>query len=339
MSGRRKENGTTEHRYAEERLSAYLDGELTAQERAAVERHVAGCQACQWNLETLRQTVQWTRELPSVPVPRVFTVPVPAKPMRAPRWRWTAPVLQGATVLAALLLFFVVAGDLVLTGTLPIGVSQRGARVEEAPADIASQKVEVEATRVVEAEVSTVVETVVVEMEAEALPEAAAVEATTPEPLPSPAPQQTLLVSEPPQAAGAVPTPTQEFSALTSPRFAVTEEVGEAADAEEGAEMRVEAPAEPPPEPVVTTATIIVPTPTPTPLPPLAPTMPLTEVSTESVPTEVAMVPREAPAEEGTQEWNALDPWFGLAEAVLLAVFVLLLVTTFVVVIRRRRAR
>jgi hypothetical protein len=246
-------------------------------------------------------------------------------------------VLQGATVLAALLLFFVVAGDLVLTGTLPVGVPQPGARVQEAPADAAVQKVEVEVTREVEADVSTVVETVVVEMEAEALPEAAVVEEATLGLLPSPAPERTLLVSEPLPSGGASLTPTQEVSALSSPGFAATEAVGEAAEAEEGAEMRVEAPAEPPPAPTVTATAFIMPTPTP--LPAVASSPPTAEVPTEAVPTVVVMVPREAPAEGSAQEWSALDPWFGVAEAVLLVIFILLLVTSSVVVIRRRSAR
>jgi len=120
----------TEHEYVDERLSAYLDGELTPQERSVVERHLAGCPDCQWNLETLRQTVQWTRELPTLAVPRVFTIPLPARPQRAPRWRWSLPLLQGATALVALLLVVVVAGDLLLGGALPLP----GAAVMEQPA-------------------------------------------------------------------------------------------------------------------------------------------------------------------------------------------------------------
>ena len=120
----------TEHEYVDERLSAYLDGELAPQEREVVERHLAACPDCQWNLETLRQTVQWTRQLPTLPVPRVFTIPLPAQPQPAPRWRWSLPLLQGATALVALLLVFVVAGDLLLGGALPLP----GAAVKEQPA-------------------------------------------------------------------------------------------------------------------------------------------------------------------------------------------------------------
>jgi hypothetical protein len=110
-----KSAGTTEHGYFEERISAYLDGELTPHEHEAVEHHLETCSACQWDLETLGQAIQWTRELPTLTVPRVFTIPVPAEPERASWRRWNfLPVLQGATALIAVLLVFAVAGDLML---------------------------------------------------------------------------------------------------------------------------------------------------------------------------------------------------------------------------------
>ncbi len=164
---------TSEHGYVEERLSAYLDGELTKKEVKAVEHHVETCSACQWELETLRQTTQWTRELPTLTVPRVFTIPAPAEPERSAPRRWTfLPVLQGATALIAVLLVFAVAGDLMLGG-LPAGRTPDTAYQQEAVSSA------VEATRVVEkvveepaAEpememmvVETVVETVEVESE------------------------------------------------------------------------------------------------------------------------------------------------------------------------------
>jgi anti-sigma factor RsiW len=117
-----KREHTTEHRYVEDRLSAYLDGELSTRERGAVERHLSTCRACQWQLNTLRQTVQWTRELPSLPAPRAFTLALPARtvPAPAPRRRLSlVPVMQGATALVALLLVFAVAGEFMLTGFPP----------------------------------------------------------------------------------------------------------------------------------------------------------------------------------------------------------------------------
>ncbi|MEJ2210361.1 MAG: zf-HC2 domain-containing protein [Anaerolineae bacterium] len=161
----------TDHRQFEEQLSAYLDGELLPREQEAVEQHLATCSACRWNLETLRQTVQWTSELPAVRVPRTFMIPVPAQPARATR-RWRlVPLLQMATALVGLLLFFFVAGDM-LTGFLP--------RSTPEPQVVSLSS---EATMQVEAPEATAMETVVVEKEAEGLmaqeaPEAEASDAT-----------------------------------------------------------------------------------------------------------------------------------------------------------------
>ena len=85
MSWLRRTDNRTEHHYKEERLCAYLDGELPPQERRAIDQHLATCPACQWQLDTLRQTVQWTRALPCVPAPRVFTIPPFTEPVPAPR--------------------------------------------------------------------------------------------------------------------------------------------------------------------------------------------------------------------------------------------------------------
>jgi anti-sigma factor RsiW len=40
-----------------QKFSAYLDGDLSSSERAAVEAHVAGCAACRTQLEQLRATL------------------------------------------------------------------------------------------------------------------------------------------------------------------------------------------------------------------------------------------------------------------------------------------
>ena len=135
---------TTEHGYFEERISAYLDGELAPREYEAVEHHLQTCPECQWELETLRKTTQWARELPTLTVPRVFTIPVAEEPERAARRRWNfLPVLQGATALIAVLLVFAVAGDLLLSRT-PVGRAPDTAYQQE----VAS--IEMEATEVVE---------------------------------------------------------------------------------------------------------------------------------------------------------------------------------------------
>jgi hypothetical protein len=115
-----KRGRKTEHQYVKDRLCAYLDGELSSRERSAVEQHLETCRACRWQLDTLRQAVQWTGELPCVSLPRTFTIPLPVQPAPAPRRRLSpVPVMQGATALVALLLVFAVAGEFMLTGFLP----------------------------------------------------------------------------------------------------------------------------------------------------------------------------------------------------------------------------
>ncbi len=143
MSWFGKRNDRTEHQYVEEQLSAYLDDELSSRERRRVERHLATCRRCQWSLETLRKTVHWTMEMPTVPVPRNFTVPVrPAVVPRAQRTRrterterrWVAPLLQGATAVAAVLFLFSVLGEFLLSGLLPGARNQALHQTTSAPA-------------------------------------------------------------------------------------------------------------------------------------------------------------------------------------------------------------
>ena len=46
-----------------DRLSEYLDGELTDTERRAIESHLAGCPKCMATLDELRQVVDHARVL------------------------------------------------------------------------------------------------------------------------------------------------------------------------------------------------------------------------------------------------------------------------------------
>jgi anti-sigma factor RsiW len=368
MTWVRKRDEKTEHGYVEERLSAYLDGELTQQEQSIVERHLARCQDCRWNLDTLRQTVQWVQELPSVPVPRVFTIPVPAEPARAPRRRWGVPLLQGATALVALMLVFVVAGDFILTGPwsgLPLaapGASEAAPTGAAAP-DVARQVVvetlEVEATVLVEMEVETVVEGVAVEEEA---PVAAVLE--------SPAPEAEVAESPPPGAAES-PAPTAEPS-LIAERILEAKATLEAPAGESptivevqtaAAKAEEEQTATPAPEPtaIPTQTSTPPPLPTPTAIPTVTPS-PAQPLAAEE-PTEVAIAPPEEPPagdQEGVRATDWVEPtpaavggeagaarpprdprivWFGVTEISLAGVLVLLATVTIVVMIRQRRTR
>ncbi|HEX9038105.1 MAG TPA: zf-HC2 domain-containing protein [Ktedonobacterales bacterium] len=109
-----------------EALSAYLDGALSTAERDALERHLAGCPACQKELAGLIRVGALLRALPEPPLPRSFTLPAPAAhgaragvTRRAPVWARGA---QWAGGLAAVL-----GAGLLAAGTLPLAGFHPGA--------------------------------------------------------------------------------------------------------------------------------------------------------------------------------------------------------------------
>lgn len=357
----RKSRDRTEHGYVEERLSAYLDGELSPQERAAVDQHLASCPACRWSFETLQQTVQWTRELPPLPVPRAFTVPVAPRRVRAPRRRWTlTPVLQGATALVALLLVFVAAGDVLLSGFL------------SAPAE--PQAVVLEAPAPVEKEGERVMVTAAVEMEKAAAEEAqppadAAAGGARPSPLAKELPAVEPLPTEVAEAMPLAGTPgagevggvagEPELPAQTD---AVAESMAEPTMAVTLTHRYTLSAAGPRPSKVLTSEEVVLPTavalatvpkeptvaPLPTAAPAIAPTAtppPLVVTAAPSpAPTTIAEVREPAPAfaadEEGQSTRQRTESplgWLRAVEIALAAILVLLAVLTIAAMLARRR--
>lgn len=332
-----KSTGTTDHGYFEERLSAYLDGELTSREQEAVKHHLETCSACQWDLETLEQTIQWTRELPALTVPRVFTIPVPPEPVRSPR-RWNLlPVLQGATALIAVLLVFAVAGDMVLG---PLGGNQAAdtayqREVVESTTLMATQVVEkaVEEPAAEEVETGTertVVETVVLESE------------------------MVVTQTEAPMALRASPTEPMVGEGLApaaTPRppeaDAAWKNAEEEAKEEDEGESVADAVA-PEPEAAVTPAgeavagggepalTLPAPSPSPSPSP-----LPSIKVPTEvAVALELALAPEAGPDEAVTDTSSVSDiNWLRMVQVFLGAALVLLAAATIFLTIERRRTR
>lgn len=104
-----------EHEYAQENLSAYLDGELDAREKNRVEKHLQECTICQRELAGLRQTVALLRLVPEVPLPRSFLVPVAEARPQPVRARQPALTLVRSASLIATFMFVVV-----LTATLAL---------------------------------------------------------------------------------------------------------------------------------------------------------------------------------------------------------------------------
>jgi len=196
----------------EESLSAYLDCELSADERAAMERHLVKCEDCRWELETLRQTIEWTRDCAPVRLPRVFTIPVETaspKAVKARRPAWALPVLQGATALVAVLFIFVVAGDLFLGGSAPRSAPQPQMVALQATAvmDQATTAKQAEVTQVVE--YAVVAPTAAAEAVAQPAPaEPATAKAGPPEPTPPPPSAPEALVTAAPEPTMSALEPT-----------------------------------------------------------------------------------------------------------------------------------
>lgn len=112
-----------DHRFASDNLSAYLDGRLAERERRRVERHLAECEVCREDLATLRETVTLLRQVPSMPLPRSFTLPVSAQAeqTRFRRWNMAYGLLRGATVAVSFVLFLLLSSDaLIGRGILPL---------------------------------------------------------------------------------------------------------------------------------------------------------------------------------------------------------------------------
>lgn len=158
----------------DELLSAYMDGELSAEQRTRLESQLQADPALQAELDGLRHTVALMRDLPPVAIPRNFILsqamaataarPQTVRPPRPRRVR-NVPFLTTATAIVSLMFVVILAGDLLFFG---YGMERAAPASEprmmlEAPAEIAppdaGEAVAVE--REVEAEIVVEAETVV----------------------------------------------------------------------------------------------------------------------------------------------------------------------------------
>lgn len=105
-----------------ERLSAYLDGALTAAEAKRLEDELAGNPELRDALADLRQTRHWLRSLPPVRVKRSFTLtPAQAQSLRPQRRSIWVPLMGSASALAVLLIGFTF--FLQMVGPLALGAA------------------------------------------------------------------------------------------------------------------------------------------------------------------------------------------------------------------------
>jgi anti-sigma factor RsiW len=95
----------------QEALSAYLDGELSAREQTRIEGELAQDAALSEELAELRRTVEMVRSLPTLPVPRSFTLDPAIYGRTRPRRIRLYPVMRAATVLAMVLFVFLTTGN------------------------------------------------------------------------------------------------------------------------------------------------------------------------------------------------------------------------------------
>lgn len=111
---------TNEHQRCQENLSAYIDEQLTARERARLEAHLQSCAQCRADLASLRQTVALLRLTPAVRVPYDFRIrPDTAGAAVRPPARPLYVYLRAATAVVAALLVVTLSGDWYLRNVAP----------------------------------------------------------------------------------------------------------------------------------------------------------------------------------------------------------------------------
>lgn len=205
-----------------ERLSAYLDDELSRRERDRLESRLQEEERLQGALQELQGTVGIMRSLPQVAPPRNFTLTAEMAGLREVGWRY--PVMQFATALAAALLVAVVAFD-ALSPSLPLmaGAPAMPAERSEAPMLMEAQATQTPSVEL-EAELRAAQGTAPAAPEAE---EGIAMEesdlAPTPPPQPTQAPTDEALAADAPadeEAEPAAPLESeQEPDAAEGPSF------------------------------------------------------------------------------------------------------------------------
>ena len=204
--------GIRRHARLRDLLSAYMDGQVSESDARQVETHLSECEACRWELGTLRATIGLLRELPELAAPRSFTFA--EAPVRAamPPIVWTGRL---ATCVAALLLVALLLGDVLGLATQQIASRELTAAPSLAPMAPADAAPSVAAERILESAASS-------------------------EP-PTASSEPTLVPAGPAAAMAAAPAPPERDLALEGERAAVTLEAEEAPPSAEAKEEPVAA--------------------------------------------------------------------------------------------------
>ncbi len=118
-----------------ELLSAYIDDELSANDRAKLERRLAADAGLRRTLAGLRRVQTTLHALPTVKPPRSYVLKpeMVGQPARQLGLSWLVPALNFATTIAAIL-FAVVIGSELATKTQPLASSAQAPQSFQAPA-------------------------------------------------------------------------------------------------------------------------------------------------------------------------------------------------------------
>jgi anti-sigma factor RsiW len=117
-----------------EALSAYLDGQLSSQERTRLESRLEASTELRATLDDLRQTRTLLRSQPRLRAPRNFTLTPEMAGLYGRRRPLPGayPALRLATILASLFFVVVLAGNLVTQSMAPIPIFPGSAQQEQA---------------------------------------------------------------------------------------------------------------------------------------------------------------------------------------------------------------
>ena len=99
------------HDWVKDRLSAFMDDALPAEEALQVESHLGTCSECTKELQTLQQTVRWLREMPTRPVPRPLLLSEDAVSQPYLSLTGLFAIFRAVAVVSAALLVIVLAWD------------------------------------------------------------------------------------------------------------------------------------------------------------------------------------------------------------------------------------